>query len=255
MACARARSRIPASATSLNTRTTSAGTVPARQASAMATKLDPLPEPRTPMRNLRLPITPLSYTEPGGPHKHQVTKASAGNRLSLVVTIPREHSLGQWLGTGLFSCEKPDCLGDVDKAPWVLAPIHVLAGMNSTRPALGVKFKCGCRRYSCPANTSVAIGHCRPFLLASSRDSIIMANTPSEPAVVAGAETAPSDFIRDIVAGHVAQKKYAQIHTRFPPEPNGYLHIGHAKSICLNFGIAREFGGVCNLRMDDTNPA
>jgi len=66
---------------------------------------------------------------------------------------------------------------------------------------------------------------------------------------------APSDFIRDIVAKHVAEKKYPQIHTRFPPEPNGYLHIGHAKSICLNFGIAREFGGICNLRMDDTNPA
>src|SRR6201995_5343450 len=66
---------------------------------------------------------------------------------------------------------------------------------------------------------------------------------------------APSDFIRDIVAAHVAEKRYPQIHTRFPPEPNGYLHIGHAKSICLNFGIAREFGGVCNLRMDDTNPA
>jgi glutaminyl-tRNA synthetase len=65
---------------------------------------------------------------------------------------------------------------------------------------------------------------------------------------------APSDFIRDIVAAHVSEKKYPQIHTRFPPEPNGYLHIGHAKSICLNFGIAREFGGVCNLRMDDTNP-
>jgi len=64
----------------------------------------------------------------------------------------------------------------------------------------------------------------------------------------------PSDFIRDIVAAHVAEKKYPQIHTRFPPEPNGYLHIGHAKSICLNFGIAHEFGGVCNLRMDDTNP-
>jgi len=64
----------------------------------------------------------------------------------------------------------------------------------------------------------------------------------------------PSDFIRDIVAAHVAEKRYAAIHTRFPPEPNGYLHIGHAKSICLNFGIAREFGGVCNLRMDDTNP-
>ena len=66
---------------------------------------------------------------------------------------------------------------------------------------------------------------------------------------------APSNFIRDIVAKHVAEGRYPRIHTRFPPEPNGYLHIGHAKSICLNFGIAREFGGVCNLRMDDTNPA
>jgi glutaminyl-tRNA synthetase len=69
------------------------------------------------------------------------------------------------------------------------------------------------------------------------------------------AAPAPSDFIRDIVASHVAEGRYPRIHTRFPPEPNGYLHIGHAKSICLNFGIAREFDGVCNLRMDDTNPA
>jgi glutaminyl-tRNA synthetase len=65
---------------------------------------------------------------------------------------------------------------------------------------------------------------------------------------------APSDFIRDVVAGDVQAGKYDKIVTRFPPEPNGYLHIGHAKSICLNFGIAREFGGVCHLRMDDTNP-
>ncbi len=81
---------------------------------------------------------------------------------------------------------------------------------------------------------------------------------PSEPNSgnpSASPEPTPSDFIRDIVSQHVTEGKYPRIHTRFPPEPNGYLHIGHAKSICLNFGIAREFGGVCNLRMDDTNPA
>jgi glutaminyl-tRNA synthetase len=64
----------------------------------------------------------------------------------------------------------------------------------------------------------------------------------------------PSDFIRGVVAEDVRTGKYKQIHTRFPPEPNGYLHIGHAKSICLNFGIAHEFDGICNVRMDDTNP-
>ena len=65
----------------------------------------------------------------------------------------------------------------------------------------------------------------------------------------------PNHFIRQIVIDDLAHGKHAGIATRFPPEPNGYLHIGHAKSICLNFGIAAEFNGRCNLRFDDTNPA
>jgi glutaminyl-tRNA synthetase len=66
---------------------------------------------------------------------------------------------------------------------------------------------------------------------------------------------AGQDFIRDIVRADLASGRHKSVVTRFPPEPNGYLHIGHAKSICLNFGIAEEFGGHCNLRFDDTNPA
>ena len=71
----------------------------------------------------------------------------------------------------------------------------------------------------------------------------------------AAEEAVPSDFIRDIIQGDLASGKHDGIVTRFPPEPNGYLHIGHAKSICLNFGVAAETGGRCHLRFDDTNPA
>ncbi|MGE0063370.1 MAG: glutamate--tRNA ligase family protein, partial [Xanthobacteraceae bacterium] len=82
-----------------------------------------------------------------------------------------------------------------------------------------------------------------------------MAKDDSAAGTTTAGEAPVRDFIRDIVAGDLAAKRHAGVVTRFPPEPNGYLHIGHAKSICLNFGLAEEFGGRCHLRFDDTNPA
>src|SRR5579862_1453392 len=82
------------------------------------------------------------------------------------------------------------------------------------------------------------------------------ASDPADKPAAAAAEPAGLDFIRRIVEDDLRTGKWAgRVATRFPPEPNGYLHIGHAKSICLNFGIAEQYRGTCNLRYDDTNPA
>jgi glutaminyl-tRNA synthetase len=68
------------------------------------------------------------------------------------------------------------------------------------------------------------------------------------------AASKPTDFIREAISEDLKNGRFDRVRTRFPPEPNGYLHIGHAKAFCLDFGAAQEFGGVCNLRFDDTNP-
>ena len=83
-----------------------------------------------------------------------------------------------------------------------------------------------------------------------------MSDTPAAATAANGAEpgAAPSDFIRDFVTEDLKSGRYSYVHTRFPPEPNGWLHIGHAKAIAVDFGVAAQFGGKCNLRFDDTNP-
>src|SRR5438034_5557595 len=83
-------------------------------------------------------------------------------------------------------------------------------------------------------------------LIEMTSNSRVSARTPASPE--------RRDFIREIVAADVREGRVSEVVTRFPPEPNGYLHLGHPKAIALNFGIAQEFGGRCHLRFDDTNP-
>jgi glutaminyl-tRNA synthetase len=108
----------------------------------------------------------------------------------------------------------------------------------------------GRSRISLPLNPGYTVA------FPSRRDARGIAFVEGYQDAMTAAETteAGRDFIRDIVEADLASGRYRKIITRFPPEPNGYLHIGHAKSISLNFGIAQEFGGQCNLRFDDTNP-
>src|ERR1700743_2890697 len=91
----------------------------------------------------------------------------------------------------------------------------------------------------------MATTHCNT-LIEVAGDSRVSAGTPASPE--------RRDFIREIVAADVREGRVSGVVTRFPPEPNGSLHLGHSKAIALNFGIAQEFGGPCHLRFDDTNP-
>src|SRR5580693_7892193 len=118
------------------------------------------------------------------------------------------------------------------------------------------------RLWWCWAGTSASSGLNKPFKSCKkawpriSANTILTMSSEHTNEADAAAASGPSNFIREIILEDLkTNKRGGRVHTRFPPEPNGYLHIGHAKSININFGLAAEFGGKCNLRFDDTNPS
>ena len=130
-----------------------------------------------------------------------------------------------------------------------------LTGRAATPPPFetaAVLGKENCRRPLRRAALS-ALGGGKPDIgTATERERTTMTTNGDDATTPSAGE--PQDFIREIVAEDLRAGRLSTVVTRFPPEPNGYLHLGHAKSICLNFGIAAEFGGRCHLRFDDTNP-
>src|SRR5690606_3841739 len=140
--------------------------------------------------------------------------------------------------------------------PWLVCSLIMAVALSNSGKAGGAAARL--RETATPGRIAavrgltgcVSYGLCLDRPTVSAVAALQLKDIMSKPTVEKAA-----NFLRPIVQADLESGKHAKIITRFPPEPNGYLHIGHAKSICLNFGLAEEFGGECNLRFDDTNPA
>ena len=133
------------------------------------------------------------------------------------------------------------------RAPRAQLQLHLPLLALAFRPAASVRVGAACRAYRASAAAGGSTGGA-PTTAATPR------RTTTPRASEADAPVESTNFIRNIIKNDLASGKHASITTRFPPEPNGYLHLGHAKSICVNFGLGAEFDGVTYMRFDDTNP-